>query len=164
MVICWDHLSHLQQSLVSPTQVVPKKSGLTVIQSGQGELLPTRLMTGWRVCIDYRKLNMATKKDHFPLSFIDQILERLAGQKFFCFLDGYFGYNQVAVYPEDQEKTTFTCPFGTFAFKRMPFRLCNASATFQRCMMAIFSSMIGECMKDASRPTLCSVGRKVTLW
>ena len=86
---------------VSPTQVVPKKSGLTVIQSGQGELLPTRLTTGWRVCIDYRKLNMATKKDHFSLPFIDQILERLTGQKFFCFLDGYFGYNQVAVYLED---------------------------------------------------------------
>ena len=86
---------------VSPTQVVSKKSGLTVIQSSQGELLPTRLTTGWRVCIDYRKLNMATKKDHFSLPFIDQILERLAGQKFFCFLDGYSRYNQVAVYLKD---------------------------------------------------------------
>ena len=60
---------------VSPTQVVPMKSGLIVVQSGQGELLPTRLTTGWRVCVDYRKLNIATKKDHFPLPFIDQILE-----------------------------------------------------------------------------------------
>ena len=59
---------------VSPTQVVRKKSELTAIQFDQGELLSTRLTTGWRVCIDYRKLNMATKKDHFPLPFIDQIL------------------------------------------------------------------------------------------
>ena len=64
---------------VSPTQVVRKKSGLTVIQSGQGELLSTRLTIGWRVCIDYKKLNTATKKYHFSLPFIDQILERLTG-------------------------------------------------------------------------------------
>ena len=76
-------------SWVSPTQVVPKKFGLMVVQSSQGELLPTRLMIGWRVYIDYRKLNAATKKYHFPLPFIDQILERLVGQKYFCFLDGY---------------------------------------------------------------------------
>ena len=82
---------------VSPTQVVPKKSGLTIIQSGQGELLPTRLMTRWRVCIDYKKLNAATKKEHFPLPFIDPILERLVGQKYFYFLDGYSGSNQVRV-------------------------------------------------------------------
>ena len=101
-----------------------------------------RTTTGWRVCIDYRKLNQATKKDHFPLPFIDQILEKLAGQNFFCFLDGYSGYNQIPVYPNDQEKTTFTCPFGTFAFRRMPFGLCNSPATFQRCMMSIFSDML----------------------
>ena len=129
---------------VSPTQIVPKKSGLTVMSNDAGELIPTRLTTGWRVCIDYRKLNSMTKKDHFPLPFIDQILERLAGAKYFCFLDGYSGYNQVAIYPEDQEKTTFTCPYGTFAFRRMPFGLCNAPATFQRCMLAIFSDMVGD--------------------
>ncbi len=127
---------------VSPTQVVPKKSGITVVENTEGELLPTRTTTSWRVCIDYRKLNSMTRNDHFSLPFIDQILERLAGQGFYCFLDGYSGYNQVAVYPDDQEKTTFTCPFGTFAYRRMPFRLCNAPATFQRCMMAIFSDMV----------------------
>ena len=78
---------------VSPTQVVPKKSGLTIIKNDRGEEVPTRLQTGWRVCIDYRKLNVVTKKDHFLLLFMDQILERLAGQKYFCFLDEYFGYN-----------------------------------------------------------------------
>ena len=70
---------------VSPTQVVPKKSGLTVVRTEHGNLVPTRLSTGWRVCIDYRKLNTTIRKDHFPLPFIDQILERLAGQQYFCF-------------------------------------------------------------------------------
>ena len=92
--------------------------------------------------MDYRKLNKATRKDHFPLPFIDQMLDRLAGHEYYCFLDGYSRYNQIAIAPEDQEKTTFTCPYGTFAFRRMPFGLCNAPATFQRCMMAIFSDMV----------------------
>ena len=94
------------------------------------------------MCIDYRKLNTATKKDHFPLLFIDQMLERLAGHAYYCFLDGFSGYNQIAIAPEDQEKMTFTYPFGTFAYRRMPFGLCNAPATFQRCMMSIFSDML----------------------
>src|SRR3954466_13397259 len=132
---------------VSPIQVVPKKSGLTVIQNEAGEMVPTRTQTGWRVCIDYRKLNEVTRKDHFPLPFIDQILEKLAGNSFFCFLDGYSGYNQVSISPEDQEKTTFTCPSGTFAFRRMPFGLCNTPATFQRCMLSIFSDMMGDILE-----------------
>ena len=82
------------------------------------------------------------RKDHFPLPFIDQMLDRLAGNEYFFFLDGYSGYNQITIAPEDQEETTFTCPYGTFAFRRMPFRLCNAPGTFQRCMMAIFSDLI----------------------
>ena len=93
--------------------------------------------------MDYRKLNKATRKDHFPLPFIDQMLDRLAGHEYYCLLDGYSGYNQICIAPEDQEKTTFTCPFGTFAFRRLSFGLCGAPATFQRCMMAIFSEMIG---------------------
>jgi hypothetical protein len=127
---------------VSPTQVVPKKGGITVMENKEGELVPIRAQTGWRVCIDYRKLNTVTRKDHFPLPFIDQMLERLAGRSYYCFLDGYSGYFQVAIAPEDQEKTTFTCPFGTFAYRRMPFGLCNAPATFQRCMVSIFSEYI----------------------
>ena len=127
---------------VNPTQVVPKKSGVTVVANEHNELIPTRVTTSWRVCIDYRKLNAGTRKDHFPLPFVDQMLERVAGHELYCFLDGYSGYNQIEIALEDQEKTTFTCPFGTFAFRKMPFRLCNAPRTFQRCMMGIFSDMI----------------------
>ncbi|KAM6563688.1 hypothetical protein CsatB_023686 [Cannabis sativa] len=96
---------------VSPVQVVPKKGGMTVIKNEKNELIPTRTVTGWRICIDYRKLNKATRKDHFPLPFIDQMLDRLAEQEYYCFLDGYSGYHQIAIALEDQEKTTFTCPY-----------------------------------------------------
>ncbi|GJX41808.1 reverse transcriptase domain-containing protein [Tanacetum coccineum] len=111
---------------VSPVHCVPKKGGMTVITNDENELIPTRLVTGWRVCIDYRKLNEATRKDHFPLPFMDQMLERLAGNEYYCFLDGFSGYFQIPIDPKDQEKTTFTCPYGTFAYRRMPFGLCNA--------------------------------------
>ena len=134
-------------SWVSPVHVVPKKGGFTVIRNEKNELVPTRTVRGWRVCIDYRKLNTATRKDHFPLPFIDQMLDRLAGHPHFCFLDEYSGYNQIVIAPEDQEKTTFTCPFGTFAFRRMSFGLCNALGTFQRCMMSIFSALAEEVME-----------------
>ncbi|GJW32415.1 reverse transcriptase domain-containing protein [Tanacetum coccineum] len=126
---------------VSPIHCVPKKGGIT---NENDELVLTRTITGWRVCIDYRKLNEATAKDHFPLPFMDQMLERLARNKYLCFLDGFSGYFQIPIDPNDQEKTTFTCPFDTYSYRRMPFSLCNAPATFQRCMLAIFHDMIEE--------------------
>ncbi|GJR27135.1 reverse transcriptase domain-containing protein [Tanacetum coccineum] len=129
---------------VSLIYCVPKKDGITVVTNGNDELVPTRTITSWRVCIDYRKLNEATAKDHFPLSFMDQMLEILTGNKYFCFLNGFSGYFQIPIDPNDQEKTTFTCPFITYTYRRMPFGLCNAPATFQRCMLAIFHDMIEE--------------------
>ncbi|RDY09474.1 hypothetical protein CR513_06157, partial [Mucuna pruriens] len=107
---------------VSPVQVVPKKSGMTVTKNQQDEL--------------------ATRKDHFPLPFIDQVLEKLAGKSHYCFLDGFSGYMQLHIAPEDQHKTTFTYPFGTFAYTYMPCGLCNALSTFQRCMTSIFSDLL----------------------
>ncbi|GJV62089.1 reverse transcriptase domain-containing protein [Tanacetum coccineum] len=132
---------------VSPVHCVPKKGGMAVVTNENNELIPARLVIGWRVCIDYRKLNDATRKDHFPLPFMDQMLERLAGNEYYCFLDRFSGYFQIPIDPQDQEKTTFTCPYGTFAYRRMPFGLCNAPGTFQRCMMSIFHDMIEETME-----------------
>ncbi|GKC53417.1 reverse transcriptase domain-containing protein, partial [Tanacetum coccineum] len=132
---------------VSLVHCVPKKGGMTVIKNEDNELIPTQLVTGWRICIHYRKLNDATRKDHFPLPFMDQMLKRLARNEYYYFLDGFSVYFQIPFGPQDQEKTTFTCPYGTFAYRRMPFGLCNALGTFQRCMMAIFHDMIEETME-----------------
>jgi hypothetical protein len=132
---------------VSPTQVVPKKSRVTIVKNENNELIPTRVTTGWRVCINYRKLNSMTRKDHFPLPFMDQILETVARHEYYCFLDGYSGYNQIEIALEDQEKAIFTCHFGTFAYQRMPFGLCNAPTTFQRRMLNLFSDMV-ECFLE----------------
>jgi hypothetical protein len=129
---------------VSPVHYVPKKGGLTMVKNEKNELIPQRTVTGWWMCIDYRKLNKATKKDHFPLPFIDEMLERLANHAYFCFLDGYSRFMQIPIHPDDQQKTTFTCPYGTFAYRRMLFGLCNAPTSFQRCMMAVFSEFIEE--------------------
>jgi hypothetical protein len=129
---------------MSLVHCVLKKGGLTMVKNEKNELIPQRTMTGWRMCIDYRKLNKAAEKDHFLLPFIDEMLERLANHAYFCFLDGYLGFMQIPIHQDDQHKTTFTCPYGTFAYRRMPFGLCNALASFQRCMVAVFSEFIEE--------------------
>jgi hypothetical protein len=127
-----------------PGTLCTKERRLTVVKNEEDELIPQRTVTGWRMCIDYRKLNKAMKKDHFPLPFIDEMLERLANHAYFCFLDGYSGFMRIPIQSDDQHKTTFTCPYGTFAYRRMPFSLCNTPASFQRCMMAVFSKFIEE--------------------
>nr|GEU34874.1 reverse transcriptase domain-containing protein [Tanacetum cinerariifolium] len=132
---------------VSPIHCVPKKGEIIVVENENNKLIPIRLVIGWRVCIDYRKLNDATRKDHFPLPLMDQMLERLVGNEFYCFLDGFSGYFQIPINPPNQEKTTFTCPYETFAYRRMPFGLCNAPVTFQICRMAIFHAMIEKTME-----------------
>ena len=103
---------------VSPVHVVPKKGGFTIIRNEKNELIPIRTVIGWRVCINYIKLNTATKKDHYPLPFIDQMIDKLARHPHFYFLDGYSRYNQVSIALEDQKKTTFTCPYGTLLLER----------------------------------------------
>ena len=132
---------------MSPIHVDPKNDRMIVIRNEKNELIPTRTVIGWRVCIDYRKLNTAIIKNHFPFPFIDQMSDRLASHSHYCFLDGYSDYNQIDIAPKDQEKTTFTCPYGTYAFRRMPYGLCNAPTTFQRCMMSFFSNLVEEIME-----------------
>ena len=104
---------------------------MTVVANEKNELIPTRTISVWRIYIDYRRLNDATRKGHFPLSFIDQILERFASHMYYYFLDGMSGYFNIHIAPKYQKKTTFTCPYGTFVYRKMPFGLCNALATFQ---------------------------------
>ncbi|GJV90582.1 reverse transcriptase domain-containing protein [Tanacetum coccineum] len=120
--------------------------GQSATPTAKGELLDYVSWTSTNTTRNV-KLNEATRKDHFPLPFMDQMLERLAGNEFYCFLDGFSGYFHIPIDPHDQEKTTFTCPYGTFAYRRMPFGLCNAPGTFQRCMMAIFHDMIEKTME-----------------
>jgi Reverse transcriptase (RNA-dependent DNA polymerase) len=129
---------------VSPVHVVPKKGGTTVMKCEDGALISTRMVTRWRMCIDYKKLNLTTRNDHCPLLFIDQMLERLAKHSFFCYLDGYSGFFQIPIHPDDQDKTTFTCPYEIFAYRRMPFDLCNAPATFQRAMCLLLKNLKDE--------------------
>ena len=97
------------------------------------------------------------RKYHFPLPFMDQLLERIYGHPFYCFLDGYSGYFQIEISAEDQEKTTFTCPLGTYAYRRMPFGLCNAPATFQRCMLSVFINLV-DFIKEVSMDDISVYG------
>jgi hypothetical protein len=101
----------------SLVQVVLKKGGMTVIHNEKNEVIPQRTITDWQMCIDYQKLNKATREDHFPLLFIDEMLERLANHSFFYYMDSYSGYHQILIHLDDQSKTTFTSPYGTFAYR-----------------------------------------------
>lgn len=101
----------------------------------------------WRIYVDYRELNEATKKDHFPLPLIDQLLDGLVGKKKLSFLDGFSGYNQIQINLEDQDNTTFTCPWGTFAYWVLPFGLCNTPTTFQREVLSIFFELVHDALE-----------------
>jgi hypothetical protein len=132
---------------VKPIHVVPKKPGIMLVKNKDDELIPISILSGWRMCVDYRKLKFFTCKDHFPLPFIDQMLEHLTSKSFYCFLDGYSRYTHIVINPEDEEKTTFTRPFNRYVYKRMPFSLCNTPATFRRCMMSNFSEYVERIIK-----------------
>nr|GEW88350.1 hypothetical protein [Tanacetum cinerariifolium] len=110
----------LLESLGESYPGCPKKGGITVVMNKKDELIPQRTVTGWHICIDYRKLNNATRKDRFPLSFIDQMLERLAGHEYYYFLDGFSGYFQIPIAPEDQEKPNSPAPMGLFHTNEWP--------------------------------------------
>ena len=115
-------------SWVSPLVEVPKKN------------------RKWFIYVNYRELNKVTLHDYFPLPFIDHVCNTLLGKKYFSFLYGYNGYNQVQIVEEDQENTTFTCSCGTYAYRVLPFGLCNTPATFQRAVLAILFDLILDCV------------------
>ena len=114
---------------LSPIVIVPKKNGAL------------------RVCVDYRKLNSATKTNPFPIPFCDAILDAVAGHEMYSFLDGFSGYNQVLMHPDDQAKTTFVTEWGAYASKVMTFGLKNAPATFQRMVQEIFNEYLTTFMR-----------------
>lgn len=87
---------------VRPIQSIPKKYGTTVVPNEKNRLLPMRLVTGWRVGMEYRKMNIWTKKDHFPMPFMDQMLDRLMGRGWYYFLNGYLVYNQIMIVHKNQ--------------------------------------------------------------
>nr|GEX32613.1 reverse transcriptase domain-containing protein [Tanacetum cinerariifolium] len=153
-VIKQEVIKHLEAGLiylisngpwVSPVHCVPNKGGFTVVENEDNELILTRLVIGWRVCIDYRKLNKATQKDHFPLPFMDQILERLAGNRYYYFLNVFLVISKFPLIRKIRRKPP--SPAHTERLLRMPFGLCNAPGMFQRCMMAIFHDMIEKTME-----------------
>nr|GEU52490.1 reverse transcriptase domain-containing protein [Tanacetum cinerariifolium] len=140
---------------VSPVRCVSKKGGFTIVENEENELIPTHLVIGWRVYIDYCKLNEATRKDHFPLPLMDQMLKRLARNEYYYFLDGFSGYFQMHIDLKDQENTTVTSPYGTFAYRRMPFGLCNAPGTFQRNSFQTCLSHLEKMLKQCEDTNLC---------
>lgn len=97
-----------------------------------------------QLCVDFRDLNQASLKDHYPFPPMEQLLSTVVGSKMFSMLDGFSGYNQVLVKPEDRHKTTFTTKWGTFAYQKMPFGFSNVGATFQRAMDLDFKELINQ--------------------
>ena len=119
----------LRAGFVYPVPLTEWVSNIVPVNKKQGTI---------RICVDYRDLNRACPKDNFPTPFIDQIIDNCAGSAIFSFMDGFSGYNQIEILPEDQHKTAFICPWGTFAYRKLPFGLKNAGATFQRAMSYAF--------------------------
>eukprot|EP00253_Pinus_taeda_P019234 PITA_19234 len=119
----------LKAGFIYPIPLTDWVSNIVPVTKKQGTI---------RVCVDYHDINWACPKDNFPTPYIDQIIDECAGSEMYSFMDGFFGYNQINIAPADQHKTAFICPWGTFAYKKLPFGLKNASATFQRVMSYAF--------------------------
>jgi len=124
----------LEAGFIRPVETIEWVSPVVLALKKNGKL---------RVCVNYKTLNKVTKKDGYPLPFCEKILEEVARHKMYTFGDGYKGYHQVKIILEDQLKTTFTTPWGTFCYIIMPFGLCNAPRTFQRLMNKVFDPFLG---------------------
>ena len=125
----------LAARIIAPTRHSTWCSNLVVVRKKNRSL---------RICIDFRNLNTACQKNNYPLPNMETLLQRVTGSSMMSMLDGFSGYNQVVIQEEDRHKTTFTTPWGTFEYLRMPFGLLNAGATFQRAMDYAFKELIGK--------------------
>lgn len=128
-----EHISGLLRKGVIQESSSSYASPIVLVRKSDGSL---------RLCVDYRRLNSKTKRDAFPLPRIDESLDALGGAKVFSTIDLASGYHQVAVHENDRPKTAFITPFGLYEYRRMPFGLCNAPATFQRLMQAVMSDLV----------------------
>jgi hypothetical protein len=115
----------LDAKIIIPLRCSKWIANLVIVRKKNGEV---------RLCVDFRNLNRCSKKDNYPLPKMEHLLQRILGANVMSFLDGFSGYNQISVHPDDQEKTAFTTPWGTFMYAKMPFGLMNVRATFQRAM------------------------------
>ena len=127
----------LQAGFIKPVEITDWVSPMVLVKKKNGKI---------RVCIDYKALNKRTQKDHFSLPFINIILDEVGGHELYIFMDGYSGYNQISIAPEDHHKTAFITPWGTFIYIVMPFGLCNAPSAFQRAMSFAFSDLLHKSM------------------
>jgi hypothetical protein len=127
---------------VSPAHCIPKDGEITIITNGENSLIPTITITSYSMCIDFSKFNKDTKKNHKPPPLMEQVLESLSSSSYFYFLDGYSRCTQIPIQPEDQEKTTITCLYGAYAYRLLPFGLCNVVATFYECVLKIFEKFV----------------------
>jgi hypothetical protein len=119
----------LKADFIYPVALTDWVSNLVLVNKKQGTI---------RVCVDYRDINKACPKDNYPTPFVDQIVDDCAGSEIFSLMDGFSGYNQINIFPVDQHKTAFICPWGTFAYQKLPFGLKNVGVTFQRAMSYAF--------------------------
>ena len=127
----------LQAGFIKPVEITNWVLPMVLVKKKNGKI---------RICIDYRALNKRTQKDHFPLPFIHIILDEVARHELYTFMDGYSGYNQISIAPEDHHKTAFITPWSTFIYIVMPFGLCNAPSAFQRAMSFAFSDLLHKSM------------------
>ncbi|GJU92586.1 reverse transcriptase domain-containing protein [Tanacetum coccineum] len=136
----------LDSPWVSPLHCVPKKGGMTVVTNDENELVPTRLVTGWRVCIDYRKLNEATRKDHFHFPFMDQMLERLAGNEYYFFFAGFSGYFQIPIDLKDQER-----PHSPAHTERLLIAKCLSAYAMHQARFRVFENSFSTCLSNLEK-------------
>ena len=129
----------LAASFIKPIQHLRWLSNIMLMKKKNGQI---------RCCVDFRNFNQVYLKDEFPLPNIDLLIDSIAGNAIFSFMDGFSGYNQIQMAPRDVEKTAFRKPIGNFYYTMMPFGLKNASATYQLMMITIFHDMMHRELED----------------